>query len=98
LDNGNSVTELSDVWSLAVVAAEILTGEIPFDTQHYRMLTLEAFVDALGNNLRPGLPTRLDAVLRDAIYSGWNYDVEERCSAQRLADVFNSHIKSSHSP
>eukprot|EP00602_Paraphysomonas_sp_CaronLab_P012635 CAMPEP_0185041654 /NCGR_PEP_ID=MMETSP1103-20130426/41239_1 /TAXON_ID=36769 /ORGANISM="Paraphysomonas bandaiensis, Strain Caron Lab Isolate" /LENGTH=523 /DNA_ID=CAMNT_0027581487 /DNA_START=769 /DNA_END=2340 /DNA_ORIENTATION=+ len=94
LDNGNDVSELADVWSLAVVAGEILTGEIPFDTQYYRALTVEAFVDALKNNLRPKLPSHLDDILRDAIDSGWTYDVDERCSAEHLTNVFNSHIES----
>ena len=59
IDNGRDVSELSDVWSLAVVASEILTGEIPFDTQQYRQLTVESFVDALAMDLRPSLPTKI---------------------------------------
>jgi serine/threonine protein kinase len=62
LDNGREVTELSDVWSLAVVAAEILSGEIPFDTQQYRQLTVESFVDALANDIRPSLPKLPDEI------------------------------------
>jgi hypothetical protein len=67
LDNGNEVCELADVWSLAVVGAEILSGEIPFDSPHCRQLTIEAFVDALGNNLRPGLPVTCEDWMRDAV-------------------------------
>lgn len=59
MDNGRDVSELSDVWSLAVVAAEVLSGEIPFDTQQYRQLNIESFVDALANDIRPSLPPKL---------------------------------------
>ncbi len=64
MDNGRDVSELSDVWSLAVVASEILTGEIPFDSPNYRNLTLEAFVDALAMDLRPSLPAKFSEELR----------------------------------
>jgi serine/threonine protein kinase len=67
MDNGREVTELSDVWSLAVVAAEILSGEIPFDTQQYRQLTVESFVDALANDIRPSLPPKLPDEIRRAV-------------------------------
>jgi serine/threonine protein kinase len=67
MDNGRDVTELSDVWSLAVVAAEVLTGEIPFDTQQYRQLTVESFVDALANDIRPALPPRIPDPLRRSV-------------------------------
>lgn len=67
IDNGNEISELSDVWSLAVVAAEILSGEIPFDSPLCRQMKLEAFVDALANDLRPTLPPRLDDWIREAV-------------------------------
>lgn len=69
MDNGREVTELSDVWSLAVVAAEILSGEIPFDTQQYRQLTVESFVDALANNIRPTLPPKLPEEIRRTVHT-----------------------------
>jgi serine/threonine protein kinase len=67
MDNGRAVSELSDVWSLAVVAAEVLTGEIPFDTQQYRQLTVESFVDALANDIRPALPPKIPDPLRHSV-------------------------------
>jgi serine/threonine protein kinase len=67
VDNGNEVCELADVWSLAVVAAEILSGEIPFDSPHCRQLTIEAFVEALGRDLRPELPPKTEDWMRDAV-------------------------------
>jgi serine/threonine protein kinase len=67
VDNGNEICELADVWSLAVVAAEILSGEIPFDSSHCRQLTIEAFVDALGNDLRPSLPPTTEDWMRAAV-------------------------------
>ena len=55
------------MWSLAVVAAEILSGEIPFDTQYCRELTIEAFVDALGNDLRPNLPAKTEDWITETV-------------------------------
>lgn len=67
VDNGNQLCELSDVWSLAVVAGEILTGEIPFDSPHCRQMKVETFVDALGNDLRPNLPSKLDDWIKETV-------------------------------
>lgn len=67
VDNGHKVCELADVWSLSVVAAEILSGDIPFDSPFCRQLTIEAFVEALGNNLRPGLPVNAEEWIRDVV-------------------------------
>ena len=56
------------MWSLAVVASEILSGEIPFDSPYCRQLTIEAFVDALGNDLRPGLPAKTEPWIVDTVF------------------------------
>jgi serine/threonine protein kinase len=67
--SGEGVCEKADVWSLAVVCAEILSGEIPFDSPQCRCITLDHFVDALGNNLRPTLPSNINKRLRSAVSS-----------------------------
>jgi hypothetical protein len=50
-----------------VVAAEILSGEIPFDSPHCRQMTVETFVDALGNDLRPALPSHVAGWVRESV-------------------------------
>jgi serine/threonine protein kinase len=43
----------ADIWSLAMVIAEICNGEVPYDTQECRQMTLEAFVAHLRAGNRP---------------------------------------------
>jgi serine/threonine protein kinase len=65
--NGESVCEKADVWSLAVVCSEILSGEIPFDSVQCRRMSMESFVGAIANNLRPPLPNNINPRLRSAV-------------------------------
>lgn len=67
VDNGENVCEKADVWSLAVVCAEILSGEIPFDSVQCRRMSIESFVDAIANNLRPTLPNNINPKLKSAV-------------------------------
>ena len=55
-DDRRKVSELSDVWFLGLVVTEIISGDIPFDTPACRNMTIDEFVQALENNLRPPLP------------------------------------------
>ena len=50
------VNQAADVWSLAMVIAEIMTGEVPYDSPEYRSLPLEEFLHRLKANERPSLP------------------------------------------
>jgi serine/threonine protein kinase len=68
-DNGHRVCELSDVWSLALVAAEILTGEVPFDSDQYRLVGMMAFVEMLKNGSRPILPANMENCIKEAVRS-----------------------------
>ena len=56
-DKREKVSEISDVWSLGLVVSEIISGDIPFDTPACRNMTIDEFVQALENNLRPPLPS-----------------------------------------
>ena len=49
----------ADVWSLAMVISEILTGEIPYDTQQYRLMDMDSFNEAVKQGHRPNIPSRL---------------------------------------
>ena len=49
----------ADIWSLAMVIAEILTGEVPFDTAVCRAMPLEQFLEALRQDMRPQLPNKI---------------------------------------
>jgi serine/threonine protein kinase len=73
VNNGESVCEKADVWSLAVVCSEILSGEIPFDSEQCRRMTMEHFVDAIANNLRPSLPNNINLRLRSAVSRSYSY-------------------------
>ena len=50
----------ADIWSLAMVITEILTGEVPFDSPMCRSMVLEQFLLALQENMRPQLPSKLE--------------------------------------
>lgn len=89
----DSICELSDVWSLSMVVAEILTGEIPFDSQQMRAMTVENFVDALSKNIRPTLPTSAEPWLVKLVSSGWTFESSTRCSAAHMQSVLESHMK-----
>jgi hypothetical protein len=43
----------ADIWSLAMVIAEICNGEVPYDTAECRAMTLDAFIAFLRAGNRP---------------------------------------------
>ncbi len=50
------IGESADVWSLGMVLHEILSGEVPFDSEAYRALSLDAFLVQLREGARPEMP------------------------------------------
>lgn len=45
----------ADIWSLAMVVSEICNGEVPFDTQECRNMSLQNFIEYLRSGVRPNL-------------------------------------------
>lgn len=64
INDSNKISELSDVWSLTMVIAEILSGDIPYDSPAVRAMTVENFVKSLSENSRPALPSSTPDWLR----------------------------------
>jgi serine/threonine protein kinase len=89
------VNESADVWSLAMVMYEILSGEVPFDTEECRSLSFELFLTKVRNGLRPTIPVEFakHAWLRELIGRAWAFRASLRCTAAELRDVINSHIR-----
>lgn len=50
------VNERADVWSLAMVMYEIVSGEVPFDTDECRAMSFDQFLSRVKNGLRPQIP------------------------------------------
>jgi serine/threonine protein kinase len=46
----------SDVWSLALVISEVMSGDVPFDTPEIRMMTMDDFLTNVQAGMRPTLP------------------------------------------
>ncbi len=67
INDSNQINELSDVWSLTMVIAEILTGEIPFDTAATRAMTVEKFVASIADGARPAFPTSTPEWMRTIV-------------------------------
>jgi serine/threonine protein kinase len=51
----------ADIWSLAMVMAEILSGEVPFDTSVCRSMGMEQFIDAMKLDMRPAIPSKIES-------------------------------------
>ena len=57
LNTENSrINQAADVWSLGMVIFEIISGEVPFDTDKYRSMTLHQFTEHLREGHRPPIP------------------------------------------
>jgi len=52
------VDQSADVWSLMMVISEIFSGEIPFDSDLYRQMRIEALNSAIQEGHRPKIPSR----------------------------------------
>lgn len=53
LDGATSINLKADVWSLAMVITEIFSGDVPFDTEECRLMSLDAFKEMLKKGFRP---------------------------------------------
>jgi serine/threonine protein kinase len=51
-----TVNQSADVWSIGMVMFEILSGEIPFDTNDHRNMIVDHFLEELKSGVRPSLP------------------------------------------
>eukprot|EP01038_Epipyxis_sp_PR26KG_P004245 gene4245-6024_t len=95
LNQQNAVNQAADVWSLAMVIIEILSGEVPYDAMEYRNMSLEIFVELLKNDSRPSLPRYLEPAswLTEMLNSAWSFNSIDRCSATYLLSVFETNLK-----
>jgi Protein tyrosine and serine/threonine kinase len=59
LNGKSTINQSADVWSLAFVITEIFTGDVPFDTEECRLMSLDLFKDMLEKGLRPAIPENL---------------------------------------
>lgn len=60
-DNLN-INQAADVWSLGMVIFEIISGEVPFDTEKYRAMTLAQFTQHLKEGNRPPIPKEINHI------------------------------------
>lgn len=60
-DNPN-INQSADVWSLGMVIFEIISGDVPFDTDKYRAMTLEQFIAHLKDGHRPPIPKEINHI------------------------------------
>ena len=61
---GSNTVEINwraDIWSLAMVITEILSGEVPFDTNACRSMVMDQFIDALKQDMRPAIPPKVES-------------------------------------
>jgi serine/threonine protein kinase len=96
----DSVHTAADVWGLALVCIEILTGAIPFDTPEYRTMQLKAFAQKLKEGLRPEIPKEIRESkykwLCDLIELAWVYEPSKRCSAEYMVKEFQKQLKNNN--
>ncbi len=52
----------ADIWSLAMVITEILSGEVPFDSPICRSMPLDQFLTSLAEDMRPQIPSKVETV------------------------------------
>ena len=85
----------ADVWSLTMVIAEILTGEVPFDSPGCRQLTLNEFLDKLEGGLRVTLPVEAETKhqwLVHLLNRGWAFHPEQRCTSIEMIGEIEKHL------
>lgn len=94
------VSDAADVWSLAFVISEILTGEVPFDTPEMKKTNMESYKKELENGLRPKIPKNIEEEcpwLVTLLQNAWKYEPSMRCSAKEMQRIFEANIQSSSS-
>ncbi len=90
-----NVSAAADVWSLTMVIAEILTGEVPFDSPGCRQLTLNEFLDKLEGGLRVTLPVEAETKhqwLVHLLNRGWSFHPEQRCTSIEMIGEIEKHL------
>jgi len=104
LDESKGIDQSADIWSLALVIAEILTGEVPFDTPACRSMALQDFREELRKGLRPVIPQFIiehSPWLQDLVTKAWAFEPKDRCDGLTLIAEFEkqtSGFTSSSSP
>ena len=91
------VDQSADIWSLALVIAEILTGDVPFDSPDLRMMDLKAFREKLRLGLRPPIPGFVSereslSWLHDLLDRAWAFEPADRCSSLEMIAAFESYL------
>ena len=88
-DFTGAVNSQSDVWSLAMVLAEIFSGEVPFDSEHHRKLHITLFLEQIQDGLRPEIPDSIKQAfpwIEEVLNSLWTFEPENRLPANLLLE------------
>lgn len=98
--NVHSAEKSIDVWGLAMVLSEILIGEVPFDSEEFRQLSLYEFLGTLSDGARPVLNEKtapsvprgelewIEELLSDA----WDYEARLRCTAKSMLEKIEERL------
>eukprot|EP01040_Poterioochromonas_malhamensis_P003745 gene3745-4001_t len=89
-----TVNQSADVWSIGMVMFEILSGEIPFDTNDHRNMIVDHFLEELKSGVRPSLPREFSHItwIKKLLDSTWEYDATRRPTASRLVQILEDAI------
>ena len=86
-DFSGVVNGQSDVWSLAMVLAEIFSGDVPFDSEHHRKLHIVDFLEQIRDGLRPEISDSIKEAfppIQDILHCSWAYEPGDRLSVDLL--------------
>lgn len=95
LYEGKNYTDRSDVYALAMVMWEVLTGEVPFDRPELRQLLQpeDHAVNIGERGLRPEIPRDTPEEFARLVRWGWSTKPEDRPSAKELARRLDSMLE-----